>query len=104
VGTRGGFFGTRNVEAAMDTVLLSPVLDSSAKDVKSPTREIDYKHHRIDVTVRSVNDGSVWKPDVYVIYSEDGKSVLRSLRIDQTFASPDEAEQTGGRLCEKVDR
>ena len=40
----------------MDTVLLSPVLDSSAKDVKSPTREIDYKHHRIDVTVRSVND------------------------------------------------
>jgi hypothetical protein len=63
-----------------------------------------YKNHQIEVSVRSASKGSGWDADVYVTYSENGKNVLKSLRMDQTFATLDEAEQAGGQICEKVDR
>ena len=54
---------------------------------------MEYKNHQIEISV--VGTGSGWTPDVFVIYSENGKNVLESLRMDQTFATPDEAEQNG---------
>jgi len=57
---------------------------------------MDYKNHQIEVSVRFVSDGSGWMPEVFVTYSETGKNVLKSLRMDQTFATPD--EMTGSRL------
>jgi hypothetical protein len=45
---------------------------------------MDYKDHHIEVSIRANSNG--WVPDVYVSYSENGKSVLKSSRIDQTFA------------------
>jgi hypothetical protein len=62
---------------------------------------MDYKNHRIEVSVRSVNDGSGWKPGVYVTYNENGKNVLKSLRIDPTFATPGEAEHGGVEYAKK---
>jgi hypothetical protein len=53
---------------------------------------MNYKHHRIEVSVRSVSDGSGWTSEIYVTYSKNGKNVLKSLRIDRTFATPKEAE------------
>lgn len=40
-------------------------------------------------------------PDVYVSYSENGKGVLKSPRIDQTFATPHEAERAGVEFSQK---
>ena len=60
---------------------------------------MDYNDHRIDVSVRAVSDG--WIPDVYVSYKETGKNVLQSLPIDQTFATPNEAEQRGIEYAKK---
>ena len=62
---------------------------------------MNYKNHRIEVSVRSVSDGSGWMPDVVVTYSENGKSKLTSLRMDQTFATPNEAEQGGIEYAKK---
>lgn len=42
-----------------------------------------------------------WMPDVYVTYSEKGKNVRKSLRMDQTFPTPDEAEQAGLEYAKK---
>jgi Domain of unknown function (DUF6566) len=77
------------------------LLDSSGKGLGVGEQEMNYKNHRIEVSVRSVNDGSGWKPDVYVTYNENGKNVLKSLRIDPTFATPDEAEQSGVEYAKK---
>jgi hypothetical protein len=54
-----------------------------------------YKDHHIEVSARSVSDPAGWQPDIFVSYSEQGKNVLKSLRIDQTFAHPKEAEEAG---------
>jgi hypothetical protein len=62
---------------------------------------MDYKNHRIEVSVRSASKGSGWDADVYVTYSENGKNVLKSLRMDQTFATPDKAEQAGVEYAKK---
>jgi hypothetical protein len=62
---------------------------------------MDYKNHQIEVSVRCVSDGSGWIPDVFVTYSENGKNVLKSLRMDQTFATLDEAEQAGVKYAKK---
>ena len=56
---------------------------------------MEYKDHQIEVSVRLVTVGSGWTPDVFVTYSENGRNVLESLRMDQTFATPNEAEQAG---------
>jgi hypothetical protein len=39
--------------------------------------------------------------EVFVTYSENGKNVLKSLPMDQTFAAPDEAEQAGVEYAKK---
>ena len=70
----------------------------------SKRQEMDYKNHQIEVSVRSASDGSGWDADVFVTYSEKGRNVLKSLPIDQIFATHDEAEQAGVKYCEKVDR
>jgi hypothetical protein len=63
---------------------------------------MDYKDHHIEVSIRA--NSNDWVPDVYVSYSENGKSVLKSPRIDQTFATSHEAERGRGRIRAKVDR
>jgi hypothetical protein len=62
---------------------------------------MDYKNHQIEVSVRCVSDGSGWMPEVFGTYSENGKHVLKSLRIDQTFATPDDATQAGVEYTKK---
>jgi hypothetical protein len=52
---------------------------------------MDYKNHQIEVSVQHARDGSSWMPDIFITYYENGKSVLESLRMDQTFATPNEA-------------
>jgi hypothetical protein len=42
-----------------------------------------------------------WIPDVYVTYTERGKSVLESVPVDQTFATPNKAEQAGIEYAKK---
>jgi hypothetical protein len=58
-------------------------------------REMDYKDHQIEVSVQRARDGSGWMPDVFITYYENGKGVLKSPRIDQTFATSHEAERAG---------
>jgi hypothetical protein len=53
---------------------------------------MNYKHHRIEISVQPVREGSGWTSEIYVTYSKTGKNVLKSLRIDRTFATPKEAE------------
>jgi hypothetical protein len=62
---------------------------------------MDYKNHMIDVSIRSNIKDSGWIPDVFVIYREHGKNVLKSLPIDHTFATPAEAEQAGIECAKK---
>ena len=61
-----------------------------------------YKDHHIEVSVRAVGDHPVcWKPDIFVSYSEHGKTMLKSPQLDQTFASPNEAEKAGIEFVQK---
>jgi hypothetical protein len=62
---------------------------------------MDYKNHQIEVSVSFASKGSGWMPEVFVTYSEKGKNVLISRRIDQTFATSDEAEQAGVEYAKK---
>ena len=62
---------------------------------------MNYKDHQIEVSVRGVDDPKGWSPDIFVSYSEHGKGVLISLRMDQTFASPNEAEKAGMKFAQK---
>jgi hypothetical protein len=62
-------------------------------------RVMDYEDHHIEVSIRANSNG--WVPDVYVSYSENGKGVLKSPRIDQTFATPHEAERAGVEFAQK---
>ena len=62
---------------------------------------MNYKNHRIEVSVRAVDDPRGWRPDISVSYSEHGKSVLTSPRMDQTFATPSEAEKGGVEYAKK---
>jgi hypothetical protein len=59
---------------------------------------MNYKGHHIEVSLQAVDDPKAWSPDIFVSYSEHGKSVLKQLRMDQTFATPNEAEKAGVEL------
>jgi hypothetical protein len=60
---------------------------------------MDYNGRQIKVSVRGVSRG--WIPDVYVTYTERGKSVLESVPVDQIFAAPNEAEKAGIEYAKK---
>jgi hypothetical protein len=62
---------------------------------------MNYKDHRIEVSVRAVNDSTGWQPDIFVSYIEHSKGVLKTLRMDQTFAVPNEAEKAGVEFAKK---
>jgi hypothetical protein len=62
---------------------------------------MNYKNHRIEVSVRAVDDPKGWRPDIFVSYSEQDKSVLKIPRMDQTFATPNEAEKGGIEFAQK---
>ncbi|HEY6367198.1 MAG TPA: hypothetical protein VI585_20645 [Candidatus Binatia bacterium] len=62
---------------------------------------MNYKGHRIEVSVYAVNDPKGWKPDIFVSYSEHGKAVLTCPRMDQTFTTPNEAEKAGIEFAQK---
>jgi hypothetical protein len=62
---------------------------------------MNYKNHRIEVSIRAVDDPKGWQPDIFVTYSEHGKNVLKTLRMDQTFANPNEAEKAGIEVAQK---
>jgi hypothetical protein len=62
---------------------------------------MNYKDHQIEVSVQCDPDGNGWMTDVFVTYHEHGKNVLESRRMDQTFATPDEAEQAGVEYARK---
>jgi hypothetical protein len=61
---------------------------------------MNYKGHRIEVSIRAVDDPKGWSPEISVLYSEHGKNVLYCPRIDQTFATPDEAEKAGTKFAQ----
>jgi hypothetical protein len=63
---------------------------------------MNYKDHRIEVSVHAVGDSKAgWQPDVFVSFREHGKNVLKTLRMNQTFATPDEAETAGIEFAQK---
>jgi hypothetical protein len=64
-------------------------------------RAMNYKDHHIEVSVRAVVDPNGWRPDIFVSYSEHGKNVLKSVPMDQSFATPDEATQGGVEYAKK---
>jgi hypothetical protein len=69
--------------------------------IRQKLRAMNYKDHQIEVSASFPSKGSGWMPEVFVTYSEKGRNVLKSLRIDQTFATPDEAEQAGVEYAKK---
>jgi hypothetical protein len=56
---------------------------------------MNYKDHRIEVSVHAVTDPTGWQPDIFVSYVEHSKCVLQCPKMDQTFATPSEAEKVG---------
>jgi hypothetical protein len=63
---------------------------------------VNYKGHRIEVSVHAVGGSKAgWVSDIFVSHSEHGKSVLKQLRMDQTFATPNEAEKAGVEFAQK---
>jgi hypothetical protein len=63
---------------------------------------MNYKDHHIEVSVHAVGDSKAgWVPDIFVSYTEHGKKVLATRQMDQTFATPDEAETAGIEFAKK---
>jgi hypothetical protein len=62
---------------------------------------VKYKDHHIEVSLHVIGDPKGWNPDIFVSYSEDGKSVLKTLRMNQTFANPNEAEEAAIRFAQR---
>jgi hypothetical protein len=62
---------------------------------------MNYKDHRIEVSVRAVEDLAGWQPDIFVSNIEHGKGVLNCPRMDQTFATPNAAEKAGVEFAQK---
>jgi hypothetical protein len=63
---------------------------------------MNYKDHRIEVSVHAVGDPKAgWVSEIFVTYSEHGKNVLVTRRMNQTFATPDEAETAGIEFAKK---
>jgi hypothetical protein len=58
-----------------------------------------YNDHQVEVSVQRVSGG--WMPDIFMTYCENGKNVLESLRMNQTFATAGEAEQAGVKYAKK---
>jgi hypothetical protein len=67
----------------------------------STLQPVNYKDHRIEVSVQAVKDPIGWEPDIFVSYIEHGRGVLKTLRMDQTFAIPTEAETAGIEFAKK---
>jgi hypothetical protein len=65
--------------------------------IRQKLRAVNYK----DITSKSPFVLLSIPPDIFVSYSEHGKSVLKCPRMDQTFATPDEAEQAGVEYAKK---
>jgi hypothetical protein len=59
----------------------------------------DYKRHDIHATALHAPDG--WKPHLFVGYIKGGRNIFKNFTIDQTFATQQEAEQTGLSLAQK---
>ncbi len=59
----------------------------------------DYKPHDIHATASYVPEG--WKPHLYIVYSEDGRNIIKNFTIDQTFSTREEAEQAGLSFAQK---
>jgi hypothetical protein len=70
-------------------------------DRGKPAALMNYKDHHIEVSLHVMGDPKGWNPDIFVSYSEDGKSVLKTLRMDQIFANPTEAEKAGIEFAKK---
>jgi hypothetical protein len=62
---------------------------------------MNYKEHRIEVSALAVDNPRGWRPDISVSYSEHGKSVLKQLRMDQIFVTPNDAEKAGVEFAQK---
>jgi hypothetical protein len=62
---------------------------------------MNYKDHRIEVSVLAVDSPTGWRPDIFVAYSEHGKSILKTLRMDKIFDTPNEAEKAGIECAQK---
>jgi hypothetical protein len=62
---------------------------------------MNYKGHHIEVSLQALDDPKGWSPDIFVSYSEHGKSVLKTLRMDQTFVNPKEAEEAAIKFAQK---
>jgi hypothetical protein len=60
---------------------------------------MNYKGHHIEVSLQAVDDPKGWSPDIFVSYSEHGKSVLKTLRM--AFATPNDAEKAGVEFAKK---
>jgi hypothetical protein len=59
---------------------------------------MNYKDHRIEVSLHAIDDPKGWSPDIFVSYSGHGKSVLKTLRMDQTFATLTMRRKPGSNL------
>jgi hypothetical protein len=68
---------------------------------KIEARAMNYKKHRIEVSVLAAENPKGWRPDIFVTYSEHGKGVLHCPRLAKTFATPDEAEKAGIEFAQK---
>jgi hypothetical protein len=79
------------------------LLIAPGKDIGSRQKllAMNYKDHNIEVSVRAVSAANGWQPDIFVTYSEHGKNVLKTIRMDQTFATPTEAEKAGIEFAQK---
>ena len=62
---------------------------------------MNYKDHHIEVSARAAGDPDGWRPDILCHTVNTVKGVLKSLRMDQTFASPNEAEKAGVEFAQK---
>ena len=64
-------------------------------------QEMDYKNHQLEVSIQLNSQGSGWTAEVFITYFENGKNVVQTLRMDQTFTSPDLAVQSGVEYAKK---
>jgi hypothetical protein len=60
---------------------------------------MNYKDHHIEVSIRANSNGGCLTFMCRI--DEKGKSVLKNPRIDQTFATPHEAERAGVEFAQK---
>lgn len=54
-----------------------------------------YKGHRIIISASQVASSRRWKPQLTIIWSEDGEGVVRKFSLDREFNIPLKAENAG---------